>query len=95
MRVAQPSTRCSTGRAAGPEAASRSRRRSRLFARTVQVVDASVLVVALADDGADGDRAGLRLRGEELVAPELIDLEVASVLRKQVAAGSGAARSSV
>ena len=51
------------------------------------VVDASVLVVALADDGVDGDRARQRLRGEELAAPELIDLDVMSVLRKQVAAG--------
>ena len=52
------------------------------------VVDASVLVVALADDGADGDRARERLKDEELAAPELVDLEVASVLRKQLAAGS-------
>ena len=51
------------------------------------VVDASILVVALADDGADGDRARHRLRGEALAAPELIDLEVASVLRRQSAAG--------
>jgi len=54
----------------------------------VLVVDASVLVVALADDGADGDRARQRLKGEELAAPELVDLEVASVLRKQLAVGS-------
>jgi predicted nucleic acid-binding protein len=53
----------------------------------VLVVDASVLVVALADDGEDGDRARQRLRGEELAVPELIDLEVASVLRRQTAAG--------
>lgn len=59
-----------------------------MCARTVLVVDASVLVVALADDGADGDRARLRLRGENLAAPELVDLEVASVLRRQLAAGS-------
>ena len=52
------------------------------------VVDASVLVVALADDGADGDRARQRLRGEELAAPELVDLEVASVIRKHLAMGS-------
>lgn len=52
------------------------------------VVDASVLVVALADDGADGDRARGRLRGEVLAAPELIDLEVTSVLRRRVAAGN-------
>lgn len=51
------------------------------------VVDASVLVVALADDGTDGDAARDRLRGEELAAPELLDLEVTSVLRKQRSAG--------
>jgi predicted nucleic acid-binding protein len=53
----------------------------------VLVVDASVLVVALADDGSDGDRARQRLRGERLAAPELIDLEVASVLRRQNRSG--------
>jgi predicted nucleic acid-binding protein len=53
----------------------------------VLVVDASVLVVALADDGVDGDAARTRLRGEELTAPELLDLEVTSVLRKQRSAG--------
>ena len=51
------------------------------------VVDASVLVVALADDGPDGDRVRQRLRGEQLAAPELIDLEVGSVLRRQNRAG--------
>ena len=51
------------------------------------VVDASVLVVALADDGPDGDRARVRLRGEELAAPELLDVEVASVLRRQARLG--------
>lgn len=54
---------------------------------TVLVVDASVLAVALADDGSDGSRARDRLRGEELAAPALVDLEVASLLRKQLAAG--------
>lgn len=51
------------------------------------VVDASVLAPALADDGADGDRARLRLRGEQLVAPALVDLEVLSTLRRAVRAG--------
>lgn len=51
------------------------------------VVDASVLVVALADDGPDGDHARRRLRGERLTAPELIDLEVGSVLRRQNRSG--------
>jgi predicted nucleic acid-binding protein len=53
----------------------------------VIVVDASVLAPALADDGADGDRVRLRLRGEQLVAPELVDLEVLSTLRRAVRAG--------
>ena len=51
------------------------------------VTDASVLVVALADDGPDGDAARSRLRGEVLAAPELVDLEVASVLRRHVSTG--------
>lgn len=46
-----------------------------------------MLAPALADDGADGDRARLRLRGEQLVAPELVDLEVLSTLRRAVRAG--------
>jgi predicted nucleic acid-binding protein len=52
----------------------------------VIVADASVLVVALADDGPDGDRARPRLRGEHLASPELAGLEVASVLRRQIKA---------
>lgn len=55
---------------------------------TVIVVDASVIAVALADDGPDGDTARSRLRGEELAAPELLDLEVASVFRRQRAIGA-------
>lgn len=51
------------------------------------VVDASVLTVALVDDGVDGDRARSRLRGERLAAPELVDLEVLSVLRGLVRSG--------
>jgi predicted nucleic acid-binding protein len=53
----------------------------------VIVADASVLVVALADDGSDGDQARARLRGERLTVPELADLEVASVLRRQRKSG--------
>jgi predicted nucleic acid-binding protein len=48
----------------------------------VIVVDASVLAPALADDGVDGDLVRDRLRGERLVAPELVDLEVLSTLRR-------------
>jgi predicted nucleic acid-binding protein len=54
----------------------------------VLVVDASALVVALSDDGPDGDLVRRRLRGESLTAPELVDLEVVSVLRKQLAIGA-------
>jgi predicted nucleic acid-binding protein len=59
---------------------------------TVIVADASVLVVALADDGPDGDQARARLRGERLTVPDLADLEVASVLRRQMRAGTLNAR---
>ena len=52
------------------------------------VVDASVLATALGDDGPDGDHARARLRGERLSAPELVDLEVTSVLRRQVHSGA-------
>lgn len=48
------------------------------------VVDASVVVTALVDDDADGDASRTRLRGEDLTAPELIDLEVMSALRRAV-----------
>lgn len=46
------------------------------------VIDASVLAPALSDDSDDGRRARRRLRGERLTAPELIDVEVASVFRR-------------
>lgn len=52
------------------------------------VVDASVLAPALGDDTPDGDAARARLHGERLTAPELIDLEVASVFRRQLLAGA-------
>jgi predicted nucleic acid-binding protein len=56
-------------------------------APSVLVVDASVVAVALADDGTDGDRTRARLRGEALAAPDLLDLEVTSVLRGRLAGG--------
>lgn len=52
------------------------------------VVDASVLATSLGDDGPDGDQARARLRGERLTAPELVDLEVVSVWRRQIKTGA-------
>ena len=51
------------------------------------MVDASVVVSALADDGDDGDLARRRLRGEQLCAPEILELEVTSALRRLLGAG--------
>jgi predicted nucleic acid-binding protein len=62
------------------------------FGRIVIVVDASVLVAALAGDNADGDSARARLAGDSLAAPELIDVEVVSVLRRLFLAGNLDAR---
>lgn len=56
------------------------------------VVDASILASALADDNSDGEAARAGLRGQTLAAPELIDLEIASVWRRQVMAGQLEAR---
>lgn len=46
------------------------------------VIDASVLATALGDDGTEGAEARARIRPEDLAAPEIIDLEVASVWRR-------------
>jgi predicted nucleic acid-binding protein len=53
----------------------------------VIVIDASALAPALADDGPDGMAVRDRLAGEEIAAPEIIDLEIASVWRRAVRAG--------
>ena len=63
-----------------------SRPPSNTFGQNVIVVDASVLAVALGDDGTAGRHARERLAAETLVAPELVDLEVVSVWRRHVAA---------
>lgn len=51
------------------------------------VVDASVLASALADDGSDGELARSHLSTGRPYAPELIDLEVASVWRRAARSG--------
>ena len=54
---------------------------------SMKKVCSSRCAVALADDGRDGDEARERLSGEQLAAPELVDLEVASVLRRRLVGG--------
>ncbi len=51
------------------------------------VVDASVVVLALGEDTADGARVRARLLGEQLTAPEIIDLEVMAAWRRLVQRG--------
>ncbi len=46
------------------------------------VVDASAIVAALVDDGPVGDWVTSRIRGERLLAPHLMPVEVANVLRR-------------
>jgi predicted nucleic acid-binding protein len=53
------------------------------------VVDASVLANVIGDDGADGQRARREVRAAgELAAPDLVDPETVSVLRKRWRAGT-------
>ena len=48
------------------------------------VIDAGVLANALGDDGADGEVARHAIsHADELVAPDLIDVETLAVLRKR------------
>ena len=47
------------------------------------VVDASVMVNAVGDDGPDGRAARSRLAVEEAAAPDLVDVETAAVLRRR------------
>ena len=56
------------------------------------VVDASVVAAAVADDGDDGDTARARLAGEQLLAPDILDLEVVSVVRTALVSGRMDAR---
>lgn len=57
------------------------------------VVDASVLVNALADDAADGQRARAELRAAgDVAAPDLVDVETVAVLRRHWLAGTLPAR---
>lgn len=53
------------------------------------VVDASILANVVGDDGADGKRARQALRaGDDIAAPDLVDVETVAVLRKRWLAGT-------
>lgn len=53
------------------------------------VVDASVLANVVGDDGADGQRARSEIRAAgRVAAPDLVDVETVSVLRKRWLAGT-------
>lgn len=52
------------------------------------VVDASVLAPVVADEGDDGQRFRERLRGETVIGPDLLRIEVLSVLRRHAGAGA-------
>jgi predicted nucleic acid-binding protein len=51
------------------------------------VVDASAVAAALADSGPDGVWAASELADEVLIAPQLMPVEVANILRRAVIAG--------
>ncbi|HET9059309.1 MAG TPA: type II toxin-antitoxin system VapC family toxin [Acidimicrobiales bacterium] len=51
------------------------------------VVDASVLAPVLADRGGDGQRFRGRLRGETVFGPDLLRIEVTSVIRRHASTG--------
>ena len=51
------------------------------------VVDASVVAPLIADDGPDGDLFRAAVRGQTLAAPDLLRVEVLSVVRRHLASG--------
>ena len=51
------------------------------------VVDASVIASAIVDAGEDGQRFRDRLRGETVAGPDLLRIEVMSVVRRHAIAG--------
>ncbi len=53
----------------------------------VLVVDASVLAPVVADGGSDGRRFRERLRRETVAGPDLVRIEVVSVLRRHAGRG--------
>jgi predicted nucleic acid-binding protein len=58
----------------------------------VIVLDAPVVANVVGDDGADGDRARAALTGQDVCVPDLVDVEVVSVLRRRWLAKTMTAR---
>jgi predicted nucleic acid-binding protein len=54
----------------------------------VLVVDASVVAPLIADDGPDGELFRAAVRGQTLAAPDLLRVEVLSVVRRHLASGA-------
>ena len=52
------------------------------------VADASLIAPAVADGGPDGIRYRQRLHGEQIAAPDLLRIEVLSVIRRQLHVGT-------
>ncbi len=53
-----------------------------------EVADASVIAPFVADAGPDGDTFRTRLRGEIIAGPDLLRIEVMSVIRRQTGVGA-------
>ena len=51
------------------------------------VADASAIAIVVADSGPDGQRIRDRLRNESIAAPDLMRVDVVSVLRRQRSLG--------
>ncbi len=52
------------------------------------VADASVIAPVVADGGSDGVRFRQRLHGEQIATPDLLRVEVVSVIRRQLHVGT-------
>ena len=65
----------------------RSSRLARPGCGVLVVVDASVLAPVVADGGTDGRRFRHRLNGETVAGPDLLRIEVTSVLRRHANSG--------
>lgn len=80
-------TRCLSGSNVDRRATFPPQVRWRQLRRNVLVIDASVLAPVIADAGEDGRRFRERLHGESIAGPDLLRVEVTSVIRRHVHRG--------